>query len=174
MKADELNVLRVQIQSAKKKEQAEKQRLEQLRLDAIQKEENLNKILDEKKQEYDRLQLEFASLKRKDEDAQKREEILKNLKNETDRLRDESVKAAQTARTIIQQREVEYRKKEEEMIRIREESEKKARAIEEKALELARQKDEERKQKEAELVKIKEETERLRQQHEEKAREVIE
>ncbi len=73
-------MLRIQMQSVKKKEQAEKKRLEDLRSEAQAKESLLNKTLEEKKQELDRLQQEFAQMKQRDEDSKQTEEIMKHLK----------------------------------------------------------------------------------------------
>jgi myosin heavy subunit len=171
--AEELNMLRIQMKSAKRKEEAEKQRLEQFRLAAVEKEKKLQEALQERESALERMQLEYEEMKQKETNSEEQERMVAELRARTERLRTENDKARAAAEGVIKERENELRKRERELVRAKELAEKQRLQAEQEQQRLLAQKDQERQQREQELEVLRNQTEELKKQQEAKADEAL-
>ena len=169
---EELNMLRIQMKSAQKKEEMGQKKLKKLEEEAAAKEREMKLMMEAKRKEMEDLQKTMEELKQKDELSNEQQEMITKLKDDTEKLRLENENSAREARLVIQQRELEYKKREEELRRNKEETEKRRQEAELKAQEALQQREEERKQREADLALLKQQTEEMRLAEEKRVQDI--
>jgi myosin heavy subunit len=167
----ELASVRAEYRSAKKREAAEQEKMDVIRREAQEKEEQLASELKERQEEMVRLQEQLVSMKDMETESKQQAELVEQLKKRTQQLREENERAINQSKLVMEEKEKELIEKQAEMSRLKDEAEARRLEAEAKAAEVLKQAEAERLQREADVQKLKEEADALRHEQEGKAAE---